>query len=245
MRALHPAPMSAPPIRSYGRVKARPLKPRQQQLLDELLPQLAIPDPAVNPLNLAALFPESSCVVLEIGFGGGEHLAAQAAGAPGVGFIGVEPFINGVGVCLRHLDEAALGNVRLHCGDARDVVAAAPDGAFSRVYILFPDPWPKKKHWKRRLIQPDFVRALARVVVPGGDVRFATDWKNYAATALAAFVGSRDFLWTADSAEDWRQPWPGHVSTRYEAKKLGDCAPIWLRFERTLFTEDCQIPPTD
>lgn len=123
-------------------------------------------------------------------------------------------------------------NVRLHQGDARDVMARLPDASLDRVYILFPDPWPKARHHKRRLIQPEFLGELARVVKPGAEVRFATDWANYASWALEHFTRDPRFAWLSQRAEDWRNPWPGHVTTRYEAKKLGDCAPIWLRFVR-------------
>lgn len=121
-------------------------------------------------------------------------------------------------------------NIRLHHGDARDVMARLPEASVDLVYILFPDPWPKARHHKRRLIQPAFLDALARVLKPGGEVRFATDWANYAAWTLEHVVRDVRFAWIAERAEDWRTPWPGHVTTRYEAKKLGDCAPIWLRF---------------
>lgn len=175
--------------------------------------------------------------MLEIGFGGGEHLAAQATAQPEVRFIGVEPFQNGVASCLRHIEESGVTNVRLHMGDARDVIARLPDGCLDLVYILFPDPWPKTRHHKRRLIQPGFLDELARVMKPGGqgkggEVRFATDWANYAEWTLWHFVRDARFVWLAERADDWRKPWPGRVTTRYEAKRLGDCAPVWLRFGR-------------
>ena len=218
------------PIRSYGRIKARALKPRQERLVETLLPTLAVNLSA--PLEPRVLFPSACAFVLEIGFGGGEHLVAQAAAHPDHGFIGAEPFLNGVGSCLRHIDEAGVANIRLHNGDARDVIAALPVACIDRVDILFPDPWPKARHWKRRLVQADFVAALARVVKPSGEVRFATDWANYADWALDVFAHAPGFAWTAERAVDWRAPWPGHVTTRYEEKKLGDCAPVWLRFAR-------------
>jgi tRNA (guanine-N7-)-methyltransferase len=171
-------------------------------------------------------------LVLEIGFGGGEHLVAQASAHPEQRFIGVEPFINGVASCLRHIEESGVQNVRLHQGDARDVIARLPDASIDFCYILFPDPWPKVRHHKRRLIQPAFLDELARVMGPGAEVRFATDWANYAAWTLGHFSRDARFGWMAERAEDWRAPWPGHVTTRYEAKKLGDCAPVWLRFVR-------------
>jgi tRNA (guanine-N7-)-methyltransferase len=170
--------------------------------------------------------------VLEIGFGGGEHLVAQASAHPEQRFIGVEPFINGVASCLRHIEESGVQNVRLHQGDARDVIARLPERSVELCYILFPDPWPKARHHKRRLIQATFLDDLARVLKPGAEVRFATDWANYASWALEHFARDARFAWLAERAEDWRNAWPGHVTTRYEAKKLGDCAPIWLRLAR-------------
>jgi tRNA (guanine-N7-)-methyltransferase len=170
--------------------------------------------------------------VLEIGFGGGEHLVAQAAAHSGSRFIGVEPFLNGVASCLRHIEETNAQNIRLHQGDARDVVARLPDASLDRVYILFPDPWPKLRHHKRRLIQPEFLGELARVMKPGAELRFATDWANYAAWTLEHVTRDSHFLWLAERADDWRKPWLGHATTRYEAKRLGDCTPIWLRFAR-------------
>jgi tRNA (guanine-N7-)-methyltransferase len=145
-------------------------------------------------------------------------------------FIGVEPFLNGVASCLRHIEEANAQNIRLHQGDARDVIARLPGASLDLVYILFPDPWPKARHHKRRLIQPDFLSELARVMKPGAELRFATDWANYASWTLEHLSRDTRFMWLAERAEDWRHPWPGHVTTRYETKKLGDCAPIWLRF---------------
>jgi tRNA (guanine-N7-)-methyltransferase len=171
-------------------------------------------------------------VVLEIGFGGGEHLVAQAAAHPELRFIGVEPFLNGVASCLRHIEESGVQNVRLHQGDARDVLTRLPDASLDRVDILFPDPWPKKRHWKRRLIQADFVAELARVLKQRGEARFATDWGHYAAWTLEILTRDPRFSWNAECAADWRAPWAGHVTTRYELKSLGDCAPIFLQLVR-------------
>jgi tRNA (guanine-N7-)-methyltransferase len=214
-------PESGKPLRSYGRIKARSLKPRQAALLESMLPGLAI-DPAAPPAADA----------LEIGFGAGEHLTAQALARPDWRFIGVEPFLNGMGACLAQIEAKSLANVRLHNGDARDVVAGLPPASLQRVWVLFPDPWPKARHWKRRLMQPEFITALARVLAPGGELRFATDWKAYAAWTLESILAERSFEWPAATASDWRQPWRDHVPTRYEQKRLGDCAPVFLRFVR-------------
>ncbi len=257
------------PLRTFGRIKARTLKPRQAGLMETLLPHLAVPEEGeidVDALfslspggegagsgvmsgasSLAARYSLASSlapppgpllssgggVVLEIGFGGGEHLVAQASAHPDQRFIGVEPFINGVASCLRHIEESGAQNIRLHQGDARDVVARLPDASLDRVYILFPDPWPKARHHKRRLIQPEFLGELARVMKPGAELRFATDWANYAAWTLEHVTRDARFKWLAESAADWRAAWPEHVQTRYEQKQLGDCAPVWLRFERS------------
>jgi tRNA (guanine-N7-)-methyltransferase len=219
----------APPLRTYGRIKSRSLKPRQTRLMDELLPKLSLPATPFDPLEL---MPGASAVWLEAGFGAGEHLAAQAATHPETLFLGAEPFVNGLGACLAHIDDAALANVRLLAGDVRSLMALLPDASLSRCYILFPDPWPKVRHKKRRLIQPDFIAEAARLLKPGAKLRFATDWADYADWTLQRFLASPDFRWTAERADDWRAPWPDHVTTRYEAKRLGDCDPLWLEFER-------------
>jgi tRNA (guanine-N7-)-methyltransferase len=217
------------PIRSFGRIKARTVKPRQAELLTTLLPRLAAPDGAFEP---RALMPDAAEVWLEIGFGGGEHLAEQAARRPDVLLIGAEPFVNGMASGLRHIDERGLANVRLHQGDARDLIARLPDASLDRVFILFPDPWPKTRHHKRRLIQDEVIAELARVLRPGGRLRFVTDWSDYAAWTLERLGGSHGFAWTAECAGDWRDPPADHVATRYERKRLGDCAPVFLEFER-------------
>ncbi len=220
---------SASPSRSYGRIKARPIKPRQAGLLESLLPKIAIPE---GPADPHALAPWANQAWLEIGFGGGEHMAAQAEWNPGVAILGAEPFLNGMASTLRHIDERGLTNVRLRLGDARQLLADLPDACLTRVFILFPDPWPKARHKKRRLIQPETIAALARVLQPGGRLRFATDWADYAAWTLQRLTAAPAFRWTAERADDWRLPPADHVTTRYEAKRLGDCAPIFLEFER-------------
>jgi tRNA (guanine-N7-)-methyltransferase len=216
-------------LRTYGRVKSRTLKPRQARLMETLLPRLAAPEGPVDP---PAIAPDAREVWLEAGFGAGEHLATQARRHPDVLFLGAEPFLNGVAACLAHLDDLALGNVRLLHGDVRDLMARLPDASVDRVYALFPDPWPKARHKKRRLVGPIFIAEAARVMKPGGRLTFATDWADYADWTLQRFAASPAFRWTAERARDWRAPPADHVTTRYELKRLGDCTPIWLVFER-------------
>jgi tRNA (guanine-N7-)-methyltransferase len=216
-------------LRTFGRIRSRPIKPRQASLMTSLLPSVAVPEGRFDP---GALAPEAAEVWLEIGFGGGEHMAAQAARRADALILGAEPFLNGVASALRHIEEAGLTNVRLAAGDARDLMAALPDACIDRTFVLFPDPWPKARHNKRRLIQPPFIAEAARLMKPGGVFRCATDWADYADQVLAMFSRSSDFTWIAECANDWRAPPRDHVTTRYEEKRLGDCAPIWLEFRR-------------
>ena len=218
-------------MRTFGRIGGRALSARQQNLIDTVLPTLNVPTPEDGSVDPADLFaPETREVWLEIGFGGGEHLSGQAARHSGIGFIGCEPFIEGMAKALGQIEDAELTNVRLHMDDARPVVASLQDQSIARVFILFPDPWPKKRQQKRRLIQPEFLDGLARVLKPGGQLRFATDVKSYADEALHHFTQHPRFDWTASTADDWRKPPEDHLTTRYETKQLGDCAPVWFEF---------------
>jgi tRNA (guanine-N7-)-methyltransferase len=218
-----------PPLRSYGRLKSRTIKPRQAALMETLLPALRVP---AAPFDPRALMAGAAEAWLEIGFGGGEHLAAQAARRPDVLFIGAEPFQNGVASALRHIDEQGLKNVRLHDGDARELLSRMPDASLARIFVLFPDPWPKARHHKRRLLQADTARELARVLAPGGRLRFASDWADYVDWSLARLTATPGLAWTAEAAHDWRTPPADHITTRYEEKRLGDCAPVFLDFVR-------------
>ena len=217
------------PLRSFGRLKSRPIKPRQAALVETRLPTLRIP---AGPVDPTALAPAAREVWLEIGFGGGEHMAAQAARAPDVLILGAEPFQNGVASAVRHIDEQGLENVRLHDDDVRELMARLPDSSLARVYILFPDPWPKARHNKRRLVQADLVAELARLIQPGGRLRFASDVAHYVDWALERITANPAFSWTAKAAADWRVPPADHITTRYEDKRLGDCAPVFLDFVR-------------
>lgn len=222
---------SSKPLRTYGRIKGRTLRAGRASLLDEALPKLKL-DLGSGRLDPAAVMPDARDLWLELGFGGGEHLAAQAAAHPDVLLLGAEPFVNGVASLLRHVHDQGLGNVRLHPGDGRELLAALPDASVGRVYILFPDPWPKARHHKRRLVNAETIAELARILRPGAVVRFATDWADYADWTLERFTDSPAFTWTAERADDWRLAPADHVRTRYEEKRLGDCAPIFLEFRR-------------
>ncbi len=215
------------PMRSFGRIKSRKLKPQQASLFDTLLPQIEATDTRVG----AAVVSDRE-LWLEIGFGGGEHLAAQAARNPDVTFIGCEPFLNGVGSALRHIEDAALKNVLILPGDARPLLEKLPEASLSRIFILFADPWPKARHNKRRFIQTETIAAFARALKPRGTVRFATDWADYADWALERFLASADFNWPAQSQSDWNTPPADHITTRYETKGLGDCKPVFFDFVR-------------
>ena len=218
-----------PLLRSYGRIKSRPIKPRQAALVETLLPRIRAPQAPFDPREL---MPEADEVWLEIGFGGGEHMASQAARAPNVLIIGCEPFLNGVASAVRHVDEQGLKNVRIKDGDARELIDHLPAACLTRVFILFPDPWPKARHHKRRIVQPEVLAELARVMKPGSRLRFATDVAGYADWTLERVLASPDFKWAAERADDWRIPPTDHITTRYEEKRLGDCEPVFFDFER-------------
>ena len=218
-----------PPLRSFGRIKSRPIKPRQAALMDSLLPGLRVPQ---NPFDPIGLMPSAVEVWLEIGFGGGEHMASQGQQRPDVLILGAEPFQNGVASALRHIDEAGLSNVRLHDGDVRDMISHLPNGCLDRVFILFPDPWPKARHQKRRLLTTEMVTSLARILKLGGRLRFATDWADYADWTLERVLACNLFDWPARRSVDWTDPPGDHITTRYEEKRLGDCSPVFLDFVR-------------
>ncbi len=216
---------SSRPLRTYGRIKGRTLRAGRSSLVEQSLPGLSLD--LGKPLDLGA-----GEVWVELGFGGGEHLAAQAEAHPEVLILGAEPFVNGVASLVRHVADRRLANVRLHAGDGRELLATLPDASVSRVFVLFPDPWPKTRHHKRRLINAETVAELARVMKPGAVLRFATDWADYLGWTLERFAASPAFAWTAEGADDWRTPPDDHATTRYESKRLGDCAPTFLEFRR-------------
>lgn len=218
----------------HGRRVGHRLRPNQQRLVDDLLPRLRVPVSAGVAVEPRALFdPARRRVWLEIGFGGGEHLAWQAAANPDVGIIGCEPFVNGVAKLLAEVEQRRLANVRIHDGDARDLLDLLPDACVERVFLLYPDPWPKARHRKRRLITTRTVDRLSRIMADGGELRIASDIPDYIRWSMCHILADGRFHWTARRPDDWRQrphDWP---QTRYERKAL-DAArvPAYLTFMR-------------
>lgn len=217
--------------RLHGRAKGKALRPAQSRRLADILPRIQI-DLERLKAGPADLFPATpKRVVLEVGFGGGEHLAAMAKSEPESGFLGVEPFLNGVAKLLGQVEAENLENLRLLRGDGREVLARLPDVSLDAVYLLYPDPWPKRRQRKRRIVDAAFVAELARVIRPGGEFRFASDIDDYVGWTLARVLPNRDFRWLAREASDWREPWAGWHRTRYEAKAIREGrVPSYLRF---------------
>jgi len=221
-------------LRSYGRRRGRRLSPRQDRLMRELLPRVSLPLAGASPDDACSIFSVPVREVwLEVGFGGGEHLLWQARHHPDVGMIGAEPFEDGVVRVLSAIEDDSLGNVLVHADDARALLRWLPDASVSQAFVLFPDPWPKRRHLKRRLVNAHFLGLVARVMRPGAELRIGTDIGDYARTILMAFQRSGAFVWHAESPADWRvrpADWP---STRYEEKAIREgrrC--YYLRFVR-------------
>jgi tRNA (guanine-N7-)-methyltransferase len=234
MSNKHPG---APWRNFYGRIKGKGLRPAQERYLDEDLDRLS-PGPVgwdVNPerepLDLKALF-GGAPVWLEIGFGGGEHLVHMAKNNPGVGLIGCEPFINGVAMLLGKIREAGVDNVRVWPGDARDLMDVLPEESIDKAFLLYPDPWPKKKHHRRRFVTDEHLEPLHRAMAPGAGFRVATDIPDYVRQTLVE-VPKAGFDWLAERPADWRDPWADWLSTRYERKALREGRrPHYLTFRR-------------
>jgi len=199
-----------------------------------LLPRLLVDLSASVPADLAMLFPHApQDVRLEIGFGGGEHLVHEAHANPDGGFIGAEPFIAGMAKAVSAISDNALGNVRLYDGDAALLLDWLPAASLARVDLLYPDPWPKKRHWKRRFVGPENLDRIARALKPGGAFRVATDIESYVVWTLMHVARDERFSWSAERAVDWLQPFSGWPGTRYEAKALREGrVPTYLAFRR-------------
>ena len=218
----------------FGRRKGHKLRQHQAGLIEQLLPHLALDIDGEAPADARAIFaPVAEDVRLEIGFGGGEHLAAEATTFPATGFIGCEPYVNGMAKILAQIETANIGNIRLFAGDAAELLAWLPEDSLSRIDLIHPDPWPKRRHWKRRFVQDRTIAAMARVLRSGGEFRFVCDIDDYCAWTLSHLARSQDFVWLAERADDFRQPWPGYTMTRYgrKAAREGRKA-AYLRFRR-------------
>jgi tRNA (guanine-N7-)-methyltransferase len=231
-------PAEEPERAFFGRRKGKRLRGQQERRLAELLPALRVTlPPDGQDLDPRTLFPAlptpPDAVWLEIGFGGGEHLAAQAAAHPGIGIIGAEPFVNGVVKLLAAIEERGLRNVRIRDEDVTALLARLPDACLERVYLLYPDPWPKRRQRKRRFVSDASLAEIGRVLKDGGLFRFASDIDDYAGWTLARAARCPVLRWTARTARDWTQPFPGWPGTRYEAKAVAaGRRPTYLEFAR-------------
>jgi tRNA (guanine-N7-)-methyltransferase len=221
----------------YGRRKGKHLKPSQERYLEEDLAVLSPgpvswdDNPTRDPLDLKTLF-DGKPVWLEIGFGGGEHMVHQAAQNPDVGIIGCEPYINGVGMLLGKIRQAGVENLRVFPGDVRDVFDVLPKGSIDKAFLLYPDPWPKARHHRRRFVTPEHLGPLADVMAKGAEFRVATDIPDYVRQTMIE-VPRHGFDWLATCANDWRTAWTDWLSTRYEQKALREGrVPHYMTFKR-------------
>jgi tRNA (guanine-N7-)-methyltransferase len=218
----------------FGRRKGHKLRAHQADLIEHLLPHLALDMTSPPPADAAELFdPAARALRLEIGFGGGEHLVAEAREFPDTGFIGCEPYVNGMAKILAQIEADNVRNIRLLAGDAAELLTWLPPQSLSRIDLIHPDPWPKRRHWKRRFVQDATIAAMARVLKSGGEFRFVSDIDDYADWTLSHLLRSSDFEWLAERADDWRLPWQGFTKTRYgqKAEREGRKA-TYLRFRR-------------
>ena len=218
----------------FGRRKGHKLRSHQADLIEQLLPQLVLDIGGPAPADLREFFDDGiEEIRLEIGFGGGEHLIAEAQAFPTIGFIGCEPYVNGMAKILTQIEACNIGNIRLFAGDAAELLAWAPQQSMRRIDLIHPDPWPKRRHWKRRFVQDATVAAMARILKPAGEFRFVSDIDDYCAWTLSHLVRSPDFLWIAERACDWQLPWPDYTMTRYGAKAEREgWKAAYLRFRR-------------
>ncbi|WP_136439597.1 tRNA (guanosine(46)-N7)-methyltransferase TrmB [Pacificoceanicola onchidii] len=221
----------------YGRVRGKTLKPAQEAYLQEDLDALSPgavdweENPEREPLDVDALF-DGRPLWLEIGFGGGEHLVHQAQTYPDIGIIGCEPFMNGVAMLLGKIRKAGVTNLRVHPGDVRNLFDVLPEQSVEKAFLLYPDPWPKKRHHKRRFVTQEHLKPLARVMKPGAEFRVATDIPDYVRQTLLE-VPKAGFEWPAEGPEDWRVAWDDWLSTRYEQKALREGrTPHYMTFRR-------------
>lgn len=221
-------------FRVYGRRKGKPLKPGRSAVFERVVPAIRVAIPKAGMIRPSALFP-ARCQKLwiEVGFGAGEHLAANAAGSPDIGIIGCEVFINGVASLARHVEALHLTNVRVFDDDARQLLAALPDASVDRLFLLFPDPWPKVRHAKRRFIGQRNLDQIARVLADNAEFRVASDDPGYVRWTLAHLTAHPAYRWLAESPEDWRNPPSDSTPTRYQLKAVAaGRRPVFMRFKR-------------
>ncbi|QND61317.1 tRNA (guanine(46)-N(7))-methyltransferase TrmB [Mesorhizobium huakuii] len=218
----------------FGRRRGKPVRPQQAAALESGLDAYRLDLTAEAPSDLRTLFKaEVSTVRLEIGFGGGEHLLHRAIEAPTTGFIGVEPFVNGMAKMMMAVQARPLANLRVHDDDATRLLDWLPPASLDGIDLLYPDPWPKKKHWKRRFVSPVNLERFARVLKPGSKFRFASDIDTYVNWTLLHCRAHGAFAWQAAEAADWHRPYEGWPGTRYEAKAIREGRrPAYLTFVR-------------
>jgi tRNA (guanine-N7-)-methyltransferase len=216
----------------FGRRKGKKLRDGQAHLFDTLLPRLRVD--LDSDLSPKALFERPvQALWLEIGFGGGEHVLARARENPDIGFIGAEPFVNGMAKLLSAIDRESIDTIRLYDADALDLLKTLPEASVDRIYLLYPDPWPKRRQRKRRFVSDETLDLMARILKPGGQFRFASDIDHYVGWTLARALRSGRFRWLAERPDDWRLPWSGWKSTRYEMKAIREGRKsAYLTFER-------------
>jgi tRNA (guanine-N7-)-methyltransferase len=232
------SPSGAPWRNFYGRLKGKHMKDTQKGYVAEDLAALSLPNvtwednPERTKMDMKAQFGDNP-VWLEVGFGGGEHMVHQAMLNPDVQFLGCEPYINGVGMLLGKIRKEGVKNIILHAGDARDVMDILPTGSIDRAFLLYPDPWPKKRHHRRRFVTPEHLDPLARCLKAGAIFRVATDIEDYVRQTMEQMMARDDFEWLAQGPDDWRIAWPDWYSTRYEQKALREGrTPHYMTFRK-------------
>ncbi len=237
--SISKVPDGAPLRNFYGRRKGKTLRPKQVLHLNTTLREFApsgverADNPARNPLDFGALFGNDNPVWLEIGFGGGEHLLHMAKTYGDINILGCEAFINGVAMLMPHIAAENIQNVRIHMGDARDLLEVIPAGSLDKMFLLYPDPWPKKRHNRRRFINDENLQAMAQALKPGAELRLATDIEDYVRHTLQHMADRDDFVCPKGDLQNWRAPWPDWTKTRYEAKALQEGrTPHYLTFHK-------------
>jgi tRNA (guanine-N7-)-methyltransferase len=227
-----PKTLDGQPRAFFGRRSGKKLHDGQQAIYDATLPELEIT--LEEPLDPRSLFPDAEKLIVEIGYGGGEHLALEAGRHKTTGYIGCEVFTGGIGKMVQAINAGGLDNIRLYTDDALKLLMALPDASLDEVYLLYPDPWPKTRHHKRRFVSPTTLKELARVIRPGGQFHFATDIEDYANWTLAHILRAPAFAFAPERPGSWHEPYPGWEATRYErkARREGRMISFYFSFTR-------------